>query len=57
LEKRDAEYMKECVAKMPKECRALYLNFMKLKRETRSLKNNLNTIKNKKASGYFAVDK
>ena len=50
--------MNECVAKMPKECRALYLNFMKLKKETNNLKNNLTTIKNKKElSGFVPANK
>lgn len=45
--------MNECVSKMPKECRALYLNFVKLEKETKNLKNNLTTIKNKKEASEF----
>ena len=50
--------MNECVAKMPKDCRSLYLNFVKLKKETKNLKNNLTSIKNKKeATGFVPAKK
>jgi len=57
LEKREADYMNECVKNMPKECRALYLNFLKLQKETKNLKNNLTSIKSKKQISGFIPPK
>lgn len=45
LEKREEEYMKDCLEKMPKECRELYRKFCKLKKDTKNLKENLSSIK------------
>ncbi len=42
---------------MPKKCRALYLNFIKLQKETKNLKNNLTHIKNKKETKILDVVK
>lgn len=49
--------MNECVGKMPKECRELYLKFVKLKKETKNLKNNLTSLKNNKKENPLKMRK
>ena len=46
LDKRDDEKLEEHLLTMPKDCRELYRKFIKLRKQTKNLKQNLNKLNN-----------